>query len=86
MRSSTWITAGFAQKYAGENGANFNCEYLTTHPSIKTYVSTDTEEQKETFKKNPDEYLRYRKLVEAELNQRFRFVRPLAEAMVRDIF
>jgi hypothetical protein len=26
MRSSTWITAGFAQKYAGENGANFDCE------------------------------------------------------------
>jgi hypothetical protein len=27
MRSTTWITAGFAQKYAGENGANFTCEW-----------------------------------------------------------
>lgn len=27
VRSPTWITAGFAQKYAGENGANFYCEF-----------------------------------------------------------
>lgn len=27
VRSPTWITAGFAQKYAGENGANFECEW-----------------------------------------------------------
>lgn len=58
MRSSTWITAGFAQKYAGENGANFDY----------------SDEQKKTFKENPQEYLRYRKLVEAELNQRFKFI------------
>jgi cation diffusion facilitator CzcD-associated flavoprotein CzcO len=25
QRSSTWITAGFAQKFAGENGENFDC-------------------------------------------------------------
>lgn len=30
MRSSTWITAGFAQKYAGENGENFDCRLLST--------------------------------------------------------
>lgn len=28
VRTPTWITAGFAQKYAGENGANFDCEWL----------------------------------------------------------
>ena len=27
VRTPTWMTAGFAQKYAGENGANFECEY-----------------------------------------------------------
>ena len=35
---------------------------------------TDSEEQKENFTKNPEEYLKYRKAVEAELNQRFKFV------------
>lgn len=25
VRNPTWITAGFAQKYAGENGENFSC-------------------------------------------------------------
>ncbi|KIW85166.1 hypothetical protein Z517_00556 [Fonsecaea pedrosoi CBS 271.37] len=58
QRSSTWITAGFAQKYAGENGANFNY----------------TEEQKAEFAANPAKYLHYRKMVEEELNQRFKFI------------
>ncbi|KAF2771591.1 putative dimethylaniline monooxygenase [Teratosphaeria nubilosa] len=58
MRSSTWITAGFAQKYAGPNGANF--EY--------------SEEQKKRFAEHPEEYLEYRKMVEGELNQRFKFI------------
>lgn len=26
VRSPTWITAGFAQKYAGPNGENFECQ------------------------------------------------------------
>lgn len=26
VRSPTWMTAGFSQKWAGENGANFECE------------------------------------------------------------
>lgn len=26
IRTPTWITAGFAQKYAGKNGKNFDCE------------------------------------------------------------
>ncbi|KAL2837716.1 putative dimethylaniline monooxygenase [Aspergillus pseudoustus] len=58
MRSPTWITAGFAQKYAGENGANFNY----------------TEEQKQQFRDDPAGYLHYRKMVEEELNQRFKFI------------
>ncbi|KAL5338350.1 hypothetical protein BJX70DRAFT_202212 [Aspergillus crustosus] len=58
IRSSTWVTAGFAQKYAGENGGNFHY----------------SDEQKQRFRDNPDEYLEYRKLVEQELNQRFKFI------------
>lgn len=27
VRSSTWITAGFAQNWAGPNGENFQCVY-----------------------------------------------------------
>lgn len=26
IRSPTWITAGFAQKYAGPGGTNFECK------------------------------------------------------------
>ncbi|KAI9745058.1 MAG: hypothetical protein M1818_001336 [Claussenomyces sp. TS43310] len=55
IRSSSWVTAGFAQKYAGEHGANFNY----------------TDEQKKTFAEHPDEYLKYRKAVENEVNQNF---------------
>lgn len=53
--SIKWITAGFAQKYAGENGANFKY----------------SEEQKQFHKDNPKEYLKYRKEIETELNRRF---------------
>ena len=28
IRSATWLTPGFAQKWAGEKGANFDCEQL----------------------------------------------------------
>ena len=27
IRSPTWVTAGFAQQFAGPNGANFQCEW-----------------------------------------------------------
>lgn len=27
IRSPTWVTAGFAQKYAGPNGGNSKCSY-----------------------------------------------------------
>lgn len=56
IRSKTWVTPSFAQKFAGPNGANV---YFT-------------DEQKEHWAQNPDEYLQYRKNVEQELNSRFR--------------
>jgi cation diffusion facilitator CzcD-associated flavoprotein CzcO len=58
VRSPTWITAGFAQNWAGPNGANF--EY--------------TEEQHDEFRRNPASYLEYCKKIESELNQRFKFI------------
>ncbi|CAK4033646.1 steroid monooxygenase [Lecanosticta acicola] len=58
LRSTTWVTAGFAQRFAGPNGTNF--EY--------------TEQQKEIFKNDPVKYLKYRKCIESELNVRFRFI------------
>lgn len=57
VRSKIWITAGFAQKFAGKDGANF--EY--------------TEEQQKLFE-DPDEYKAYCKMIEGELNQRFKFI------------
>ncbi|KAF2494592.1 FAD/NAD(P)-binding domain-containing protein [Lophium mytilinum] len=56
IRSKTWITAGFAQKYAGPNGTNV----------------VFSEEQKKRWEENPEEYLEYRKSIELELNSRFR--------------
>ncbi|PWY84381.1 cyclohexanone monooxygenase [Aspergillus eucalypticola CBS 122712] len=58
IRTPTWITAGFAQSHAGPGGANFEF----------------TEEQKKTFRENPEKYLEYRRAIEGELNKRFRFV------------
>ncbi|EXJ66857.1 uncharacterized protein A1O5_10052 [Cladophialophora psammophila CBS 110553] len=58
VRSPTWITTGFAQKYAGPDGANF--EY--------------SEEQKHKFAENFPEYVVYTKEIEDELNQRFKFI------------
>jgi cation diffusion facilitator CzcD-associated flavoprotein CzcO len=58
IRNKIWITAGFAQAFAGKDGANF--------------VYND--EQRKLFENHPDEYLAYRKMIEAELNQRFSFI------------
>ncbi|KAK6375892.1 hypothetical protein LTS17_007714 [Exophiala oligosperma] len=58
VRSSTWITAGFAQNWAGPNGENF--EY--------------SDEQKKRFQDDPLEYLHYCKQIESELNSRFKFI------------
>ncbi|ODH51147.1 hypothetical protein GX48_02762 [Paracoccidioides brasiliensis] len=57
VRSPTWITAGFAQKFAGPDGGNF--EY--------------TEERKEEWRRDPEKYRKYRKMIEDELTRRFRF-------------
>ncbi|KAH7126002.1 steroid monooxygenase [Dactylonectria macrodidyma] len=57
-RSPTWITAGFAPKYAGENGNNF------------AYSA----ETKARFREDPKFYLEYCKAIESELTQRFRIV------------
>jgi cation diffusion facilitator CzcD-associated flavoprotein CzcO len=57
-RSATWITAGFAPKYAGKNGENF----------------AYSEETKQRFREDPQLYLSYCKGVESELNQRFKIV------------
>ncbi|POR32493.1 Uncharacterized protein TPAR_07277 [Tolypocladium paradoxum] len=56
IRSPTWITAGFAQKYAGPNGANYKY----------------TEEQKKYFAEHPDEYLSYCKKLECEVSEMFK--------------
>jgi len=58
IKTPTWITAGFAQKFAGENGANF----------------AYTDDQKKEFAKNPELFLKYSKMIESELNQRFKFI------------
>lgn len=63
VRSQIWITAGFAQKFAGKDGANF--EYSA--------------EQRKLFD-DPDEYKAYCKMIEGELNQRFRFIINGSEA------
>ena len=58
IRSPIWVTAGFAQRFAGRDGANFNY----------------SEKQKQWLRDNPDKYLEYRKVIESELNQRFKFI------------
>ncbi|KIW87177.1 uncharacterized protein Z519_12288 [Cladophialophora bantiana CBS 173.52] len=58
IRSPTWITAGFAQKYAGPGGVNI----------------AYSEEQKKRWRENPLEYQAYCKEIENELNQRFKFI------------
>ncbi|KAE9967521.1 hypothetical protein BLS_006332 [Venturia inaequalis] len=65
IRSPIWITAGFAQRWAAQEGANFKY----------------TPEQIQHLKDNPNKYLEYRKQIENELNQRFKFIiRGSAEA------
>ncbi|GAB7341480.1 hypothetical protein MBLNU457_7713t1 [Dothideomycetes sp. NU457] len=58
IRSPIWITAGFAQTWAGRDGANF--EY--------------SPEQLQYLKEHPEKYMEYRKQIENELNQRFKFI------------
>jgi cation diffusion facilitator CzcD-associated flavoprotein CzcO len=78
VKSPIWITAGFAQRWAGEDGANFTCEQHSVSFEIALMTDpfpiTDTKEQHEYLKQNPKKYLEYRKQIENELNQRFRFI------------
>ncbi|CAK7206931.1 hypothetical protein SEUCBS139899_009738 [Sporothrix eucalyptigena] len=58
IRSPTYITAGFAQRFAGPDGGNF--EY--------------SDKQKKLLSEDSDAYLEYRKMIESEIGQRFRFL------------
>lgn len=58
VRSPIWITAGFAATFAGKDGANF----------------TYTDEHRKYLEENPSKYMEYRKQIENELNQRFKFI------------
>ncbi|OQO06048.1 hypothetical protein B0A48_08636 [Cryoendolithus antarcticus] len=58
IRSPIWITAGFAQTWAGTDGSNF----------------AYTKEQQKYLMENPRKYMEYRKQIEDELNQRFKFI------------
>lgn len=56
LRSRTWVTPALANRFAGENGANKNF----------------TDEEKANWSTHPDDYHKYRKEIETELNVRFR--------------
>ncbi|CAK7237721.1 hypothetical protein SBRCBS47491_010100 [Sporothrix bragantina] len=58
IKSPTYITAGFAQRFAGPDGGNF--EY--------------SDKQKKLLGEDSDAYLEYRKMIESEIGQRFRFL------------
>ncbi|CAK5280944.1 unnamed protein product [Mycena citricolor] len=58
IRSPTWITGAFAPQFAGPGGVNFKY----------------SEEQKERFRNDPEHALKYRKMIESELNERFKFI------------
>ncbi|KAF7323243.1 hypothetical protein HMN09_00105100 [Mycena chlorophos] len=58
IRSPTWITGAFAPQFAGPGGVNFRY----------------SEEQKERFREDPKHAMKYRKMIESELNERFKFL------------
>lgn len=58
IRSPIWITASFGHSWSGKDGANF----------------AYSKEQLAFLKDNPKKYLEYRKQIENELNQRFKFI------------
>jgi cation diffusion facilitator CzcD-associated flavoprotein CzcO len=77
VRSPIWITAGFAQTWAAKNGANFKCMHLAKGegPRCTWLIKiADSQEQLDFLEKNPKKYLEYRKQIENELNQRFKFI------------
>ncbi|KAL3481115.1 hypothetical protein BJX99DRAFT_219065 [Aspergillus californicus] len=58
IRSQSWVTASFGQRFAGKGGTNFKYN----------------EKQKDILRNDPQKYLAYRKKIESELNSRFRFI------------
>ncbi|KAL4819975.1 hypothetical protein BDW67DRAFT_181685 [Aspergillus spinulosporus] len=58
IRSQSWVTASFGQRFAGKGGTNFKY----------------SEKQKQILRTDPERYLAYRKKIESELNSRFRFI------------
>lgn len=76
VRSPTWVTPGFAQKYSGPGGTNFECKISgrTDVCHMLIMICTDSEEQKEHFRNDPIEYQKYNKGIENELNVRFRYI------------
>jgi hypothetical protein len=73
MRSKTWITPSFAAKYAGPEGANFDCEPAPMRDNTRLETQTDTDEQKQSFIDDPESYHQYRKDLEYEVSTRFNF-------------
>jgi hypothetical protein len=39
VRSPTWITAGFAQRFAGIDGGNYECKHGSSHPTHKFHAT-----------------------------------------------
>ncbi|OAP54334.1 hypothetical protein AYL99_11435 [Fonsecaea erecta] len=58
VRSPTWITASIGKQFAGKDGQNFNY----------------TPQQQEIFEKDPKLYHQYKKMIENELNKKFRLI------------
>lgn len=58
IRSASWVTGGFGQRFAGKGGTNFKYD----------------DKQREILRNDPKKYLAYRKKIESELNSRFRFI------------
>ncbi|KAJ6564197.1 hypothetical protein B0H19DRAFT_1219731 [Mycena capillaripes] len=69
IRSSIWITPGFAAKYAGPNGANF----------------AYSEEQRKELLEDEGKSLAYCKAVETEINVRFRFAIKTSKAQAEAV-
>jgi hypothetical protein len=60
--------------YVPESFLFLHLEYHSTRVILMLTKLSDTEEQKEEFRKNPEKFLKYSKLIESELNQRFKFI------------
>lgn len=68
VRSPTWITPPQRAVW----GASPNAEYIS---SIQIDENDNfTQEQIEVFEKNPDQYMKFVKVVEKEINSKFKMV------------